>query len=154
MRLKPFLLDMWLDNYEHDIEFNLASSEGPRWTVNALLNLAGEEERQRFLNHELVYGRPAGADGLREAIAEMHGVSAECVLVMTGASEALVVLMWLAAEPGANVILPRPGYPPFSALPESLGIETRFYGMRKENNFSVDVEEIIKLADGSTNLIL
>ncbi len=53
MQLKPFLLDMWLDNYEHDIEFNLASSEGPRWTVNALLNLAGEEERQRFLNHEL-----------------------------------------------------------------------------------------------------
>jgi hypothetical protein len=24
MQLKPFLLDMWLDNYEHDIEFNLA----------------------------------------------------------------------------------------------------------------------------------
>jgi aspartate/methionine/tyrosine aminotransferase len=154
MQLKPFLLDIWLDNYEHDIEFNLASSEGPRWTVNAVLNLAGEEERQRFLNHELVYGRPAGADGLREAIAEMHGVSAECVLIMTGASEALVVLMWLAAEPGANVILPRPGYPPFSALPESLGIETRFYGIRKENNFGIDVDEIMKLADARTKLIL
>jgi aspartate/methionine/tyrosine aminotransferase len=156
MQLKPFLLDMWLDNYEHDIEFNLASSEGPRWTVNALLNLAGEPEeaRQRFLNHELVYGRPAGADGLREAIAEMHGVSAECVQVMTGASEALVVLMWLAAEPGANAILPRPGYAPFSALPESLGIETRFYGIRKENNFSIDVEEIMKLADARTKLVM
>jgi aspartate/methionine/tyrosine aminotransferase len=154
MQLKPFLLDIWLDNYEHDIEFNLASSEGPRWTVNELLDLAGEEERERFLNHELVYCRPAGAEGLREAIAEMHGVSAECVQVMTGASEALVVLMWLAAEPGANVILPRPGYAPFAALPESLGIETRFYGIRKENNFSIDVEEIMKLADASTNLIM
>jgi len=156
MQLKPFLLDMWLDSYEHDIEFNLASSEGPRWTVNELLNLAGEPEeaRKRFLNHELVYGRPAGADGLREAIAEMHDVSAECVQVMTGASEALVVLMWLAAEPGANVILPRPGYAPFSALPESLGIETRFYGIRREDNFSIDVEEIMKLADARTNLIM
>jgi aspartate/methionine/tyrosine aminotransferase len=156
MQLKPFLLDMWLDDYEHDIEFNLASSEGPRWTVNELLDLAGEPEeaRQRFLNHELVYGRPAGADGLREAIAEMHGVSAECVQVMTGASEALVVLMWLAAEPGANVILPQPGYAPFSALPESLGIETRFYVIRKENNFSIDVEEIMKLADARTKLIM
>ena len=45
MQLKPFLLDMWLDNYEHDIEFNLASSTGPVWTVNELLNLAGQEER-------------------------------------------------------------------------------------------------------------
>ena len=154
MQLKPFLLDMWLDNYEHEIEFNLAASTGPTWTVNELLNLAGEEERQRFLNHELVYGRPAGAHGLRAAIAEMHEVSAECVLVMTGASEALVVLMWLAAEPGVNVILPRPGYAPFSALPESLGVETRFYGIRKENNFNVDVEEIMRLADARTNLIL
>jgi aspartate/methionine/tyrosine aminotransferase len=156
VQLKPFLLDMWLDDYEHDIEFNLASSEGPRWTVNELLDLAGEPEeaRERFLNHELVYGRPAGADGLREAIAEMHGVSAECVQVMTGASEALVVLMWLAAEPGANVVLPRPGYAPFSALPESLGIETRFYRIRREDNFSVDIEEIMKLADGKTNLIM
>jgi aspartate/methionine/tyrosine aminotransferase len=156
VQLKPFLLDMWLDDYEHDIEFNLASSEGPRWTVNELLDLAGEPEeaRERFLNHELVYGRPAGADGLREAIAEMHDVSPESVQVMTGASEALVVLMWLAAEPGANVILPRPGYAPFSALPESLGIETRFYGIRKENNFSIDMEEIMKLADARTKLIM
>lgn len=154
MQLKPFLLDMWLDNYEHDIEFNLASSEGPSWTLSALLDLAGEEERQRFLNHRLGYGRPAGADGLREAIAEMHDVSPECVQIVTGASEALVVLMWLAAEPGANVILPRPGFATFSALPESLGIETRFYAIRKENNFSIDVEEIVKLADRRTNLIL
>jgi aspartate/methionine/tyrosine aminotransferase len=154
MQLKPFLLDTWLANYEHDIEFNLASSEGPGWTVNEVLNLADEEVRHHFLGHKLSYGRPAGADGLREAIADMHGVSAECVQVVTGASEALVVLMWLAAAPGANVIVPRPGYEPFSALPESLGLETRFYGMRKENNFSVDIEEVMKLADARTKLIL
>jgi aspartate/methionine/tyrosine aminotransferase len=154
MQLQPFLLDMWLDNYEHNTEFNLASSAGPSWTVNAVLNLAGEEERQRFLNHELVYGRPAGADGLRAAIAEMHDVSTECVHIVTGASEALVVLMWLAAEPGANVILPRPGFATFSVLPESLGIETRFYGIRRDNNFRIDVEEIVTLADARTNLIL
>ena len=154
MDLKPFLLDMWQDKYEHNIEFNLAASTGPSWTVNEVLDLAGEEERQRFLGHKLVYGRPAGAEGLREAIAEMHGVSTECVQVVTGASEALVVLMWLAAEPGANVILPRPGFTTFSALPESLGLETRFYGVHKENNFRIDVEEIMKLADGRTSLIL
>jgi aspartate/methionine/tyrosine aminotransferase len=156
MQLKPFLLDMWLDKYEHDIEFNLASSEGPSWTLNSLLDLADdpEEAGQRFLNHKLVYSRSAGADGLREAIAEMHNVTAESVQIMTGASEALVVLMWLAAEPGANVILPRPGYAPFSALPESLGIETRFYELRKENNFSVDLEELMKRADANTKLIM
>src|SRR5579871_3213456 len=147
MQLKPFLLDMWLGTYEHDIEFNLASSEGPRWTLNEILTLAGEEEQQRFLNHKLVYSRAAGADGLRAAIAEMHDVDIDTVQIVTGASEALVVLMWLAAEPGANVILPQPGYPPFSALPESLGIETRYYALRKENAFRIDLDEIRQLVD-------
>jgi len=154
MRLKPFLLDAWLDRYEHDIEFNIGGSEGPGWKVNEILGLATDEQRERFLNHKVVYSRPAGAEPLRAAIAEMQDVDPESVQVVTGASEALLVLMWLAAEPRANVILPRPGYPPFSALPESLGIEIRHYGIRKENNFRIDVEEIKKLADANTKLVL
>lgn len=154
MQLKPFLLDMWLDAHEHDAEFNLAASTGPAWTVNQLLALAGEEWRERFLNHHVVYSRPAGSDALREAIADMQRVSVDSVQIVTGASEALLILMWLAAEPGANVILPLPGFPTFSALPDSLGIETRFYRIRRENNFRIDVEEILQLADAQTKLIL
>ncbi|MGH9571750.1 MAG: aminotransferase class I/II-fold pyridoxal phosphate-dependent enzyme [Candidatus Angelobacter sp.] len=154
MQLKPFLLDAWLDQYEHSIEFNLAASTGPTWTVNDILALAGEEMRRRFLNHKLVYSRPAGADSLREAIAEMQNVPVESVQVVTGASEALVALMWLAAEPGANVIIPLPGFTTFSALPESLGLEIRTYRVRRENGFRIDPEEIKRLADAKTKLIL
>jgi aspartate/methionine/tyrosine aminotransferase len=154
VQLKPFLLDAWLDQYEHDIEFNLAASTGPTWTVNDILALADDETRYRFLNHNLVYSRPAGADSLREAIAEMQRVPVEAVQIFTGASEALVALMWLAAEPGANVIIPLPGYAPFSALPQSLGLETRFYRLRRENGFRIDPGEIKRLADSKTKLIL
>jgi aspartate/methionine/tyrosine aminotransferase len=154
MQLKPFLLDAWLDQYEHDIEFNLAASTGPTWTVNDILALADDETRHRFLNHNLVYSRPAGADSLRESIAEMQRVPVEAVQVVTGASEALVALMWLAAEPGANVIVPLPGFATFSALPESLGLETRFYRVRRENGFRIDPDEIKRLADSKTKLIL
>jgi aspartate/methionine/tyrosine aminotransferase len=154
MELKPFLLDMWLDAYEHGIEFNLAASTGPSWTLNEILGLASEEERELFLNHKLVYGRPGGAEGLRAAIADMQQVDVDKVQVVTGASEALLILMWLAAEPGANVVLPRPGFTTFSALPESLRIETRYYAVRKENGFAIDVEEIKKLTDRNTKLVL
>jgi aspartate/methionine/tyrosine aminotransferase len=154
MQLKPFLLDTWLDQYEHDIEFNLAASTGPAWTVNDILALADDETRHRFLNHKLVYSRPAGADTLRQAIAEMQRVPVETVQVVTGASEALVALMWLAAEPGANVIIPLPGFTTFSALPESLGLETRFYRVRRENGFRIDLDEIKRQADSKTKLIL
>jgi aspartate/methionine/tyrosine aminotransferase len=154
MQLKPFLLDAWLDQYEHDVEFNLAASTGPTWTVNDILALGGDETRHRFLNHKLVYGRPAGSDSLREAVAEMQRVPVEAVQITTGASEALLALMWLAAEPGANVIVPLPGFTTFSALPESLGLETRFYRVRRENGFRIDPDEIKRLADSRTKLIL
>jgi aspartate/methionine/tyrosine aminotransferase len=154
VQLKPFLLDAWLDQYEHNIEFNLAASTGPTWTVNDILALADEETRHRFLHHNLVYSRPAGADSLREAIAEMQGVPVEAVQIVTGASEALVALMWLAAEPGANIIIPHPGFTTFSALPESLGLETRLYRLRRENGFRIDPNEIKHLADSRTKLIL
>ena len=154
MQLKPFLLDAWLDQYEHHIEFNLAASTGPTWTVSDILALSDHATRHRFLNHNLVYSRPAGADSLREAIAEMQGVPVEAVQLVTGASEALVALMWLAAEPGSNVILPLPGFTTFSALPQSLGLETRFYRVRRENGFRIDPEEVERLADAKTRLIL
>lgn len=163
MRLKPFLLDSCMDKYEHGIEFNLAASTGPSWTANELLDLrddlGGEEFRQRYLNHKVEFSRPAGADSLRQAIAEMQGAgirdfSVDHVQVFTGASEALLVLMWLAAEPGANVIVPLPALATFSALPESLGLELRYYRLRRENSFRVDVDEIKRLADSKTKLIL
>jgi aspartate/methionine/tyrosine aminotransferase len=154
MQLKPFLLDAWLDQYEHDIEFNLGASTGPTWTVNDILALADDEMRHRFLNHDLVYSRVAGADGLREAIAEMQSVPVEAVQILTGAAEALLAVMWLAAEPGVNIILPQPGFAPFSAVPESLGLETRFYRVRRENGFRIDPDEIKRLADSKTRLIL
>jgi aspartate/methionine/tyrosine aminotransferase len=154
MQLKPFLLDIWLDEYEHDIEYNLAASTGPGWTLQEILQLGTEEERRRFQSQELAYSHAAGDEKLRTAIAEMQGVSSECVQVVTGASEALIILMWLAAESGANVILPHPCFATFSALPESLGVQIRSYQLRREDRFRIDVDEIEKLVDASTKLIL
>ena len=58
MQLKPFLLDAWLDQYEQDIEFILAASTGPTWTVNNILALADDETRHCFMNHKLVSAAP------------------------------------------------------------------------------------------------
>ena len=154
MQLKPFLLDMWLATYEHDIEFNLASSEGPRWTLNEILRLASEEERQRFLNHKLAYSRPEGAEGLRAAIADMHDVDVETVQVVTGASEALAHSV-LAGRGGWSQR--RPASTRLSSLFRSARIpwdRDSLLRLRKENDFRIDLEEIKQLVDRNTKLIL
>jgi len=157
MRFAPFLLDEWLNQYQHSeppIEFDLAASTGPSWTLRELLDLDGQKTIESLLDTRLEYNRVEGTRPLCEAIAEMEGVHPEHVQVTTGGAEALLLLFSLAAEPGANVLLPAPGFPSFYEIPRSLGLEFRFYHLRRENQFRVDLSEIESLADAGTRLLV
>ena len=101
-----------------------------------------------------MYGPAPGATGLRDAIAAMHQVPAEQVLVVHGASEALLHLFFHAAAPGANVVVPFPGFPPYHAVPESLGIEARMYYLRRSDGYRIDLDEVRRLIDDNTRLLL
>jgi aspartate/methionine/tyrosine aminotransferase len=161
MRLPPFLLDQWIEQKhtaDPPIEFDLASSTGPVWTLRELLALhdgrADGSALDQLLDTRLLYTNAAGTPDLRTAIAGMQNVEPADVQIVTGAAEALLILFFLAAEPGANVVLPDPGFPANTALAESLGIEPRYYAIRAENNFRIDQDEIRKLVDGNTRFVL
>jgi aspartate/methionine/tyrosine aminotransferase len=155
MILPPFLLDEWLEQkHSAGVELDLGSSTGPSWTLRDLLALSADDEMERLLGTELFYVPPAGTAELREAIAKLEGTDPDRVLVLTGVAEALLLLFTAAAGPGANVILPRPGYPANDALAEWLGIEARHYVLRPENGFRIDPDEIRRLADGNTRFVL
>ncbi len=157
MRIPCFLLDEWLNQYHfasQPPEFDLASSTGPRWTTRDILGLMTPDEREVFNETQLVYSAATGSRRLRQAIADLHGVGAEQVQIVTGVSEALLILFFLAAESGANVILPAPVYPPIAAEAKLLGLETRFYHLRRENGFDIDLDEVKKLIDRNTKVLL
>lgn len=157
MNLPPFLLDRWIaqkHSANSPIEFDLASSTGPHWTLRELLAMSGENELEGLLETRVLYTSASGSTELRAAIAGLEGVDADHVQITTGASEALLILFYLAAEPGANVVLPNPGFPANAALAESLGIAIRYYTLRAENQFRVDLDEIRKLIDRDTRLLL
>lgn len=157
MQIPPFLLDQWLNEYHFAApapEFDLASSTGPKWTVKEILGLLDADERERLLETELVYTNAAGGERLRAAVGEMQGARAEEVQVTTGAAEALLSLFFIASEPGANVVLPSPLFPPTATLAELFKLEVRFYRLRRENDFRVDLDEVKKLVDDRTKLVL
>jgi aspartate/methionine/tyrosine aminotransferase len=157
MELPPFLLDRWIDQKNTanpPIEYDLASSTGPVWTLRELLALSHQNELEALLDTRLSYTTAAGTLALRTAIAALEGVGADEVQVVTGAAEALLILFFLAAESGANVVLPKPGFPANSALAESLGIAVRYYTLRAENQFRVELDEIRQLVDRNTRLLL
>jgi aspartate/methionine/tyrosine aminotransferase len=133
---------------------DFSASSGPSWTVGELLRLAGEESIEELLGIPVVYPSAAGCEELRRAIAELEGTSPEDVQIVTGAQEGLLAIFFTAAEPGANVILPHPGFPPFTAVPKGFGLEVRHYFLRPENRFQIDIAEVMRLADARTALLL
>jgi aspartate/methionine/tyrosine aminotransferase len=152
MQLPPFKLDLWLAAHEFStppIRFNLASSTGPSWTLGALAALGPME----LSEVKLSYAPPEGSKLLRERLAARHGVDPECVLVLTGASEALMVLCCWFAAPGASIVLPKPVYPALPVLARAWGLDVREYVLDRERGFAQDAATVLAAVDDTTRAV-
>lgn len=154
MKLAPFLLEQWSEAHRDSVRYSLAASTGPKWTLQELRALMSDAERGAFDEAVLNYCPGRGRDSLRAAIAGMYGADPEEVLTFTGGAEALLASFFLAAEPGGNVLVPQPAFPPLVHVPEALGLEVRRYRLAQQSGFAIDVDEITRLVDDRTKLIL
>lgn len=154
MDLPPFLLDHWLSKYSFvvpPIEYDLASSTGPKWTVAELSELGSGIAVDDTM---LSYAPAEGSRALRQAVGEFLGVDPDGVVATVGASEALSILMCLGARPGANVILPSPGYPAFEPMAGVWGLEVRRAILSRDDGFRQTADGVLALADNATALAL
>lgn len=155
MKVPPFKLDAWLAAHEFatpPIRYNLASSTGPLSTLGELAGLGGGDPRA-FDAVKMSYAPPQGGKLLRERIAGLHGVDPDHVLVMTGASEALIALAALFAEPGASIVVPKPAYPAVPVLARAWGLQVREYALRPEYGFAQTAEGVLAAVDESTRAV-
>jgi aspartate/methionine/tyrosine aminotransferase len=155
MKLPPFKLDAWLAAHEFatpPIRYNLASSTGPLWTFSELMGLGGAGP-STLDGLTLSYAPPQGGKLLRQRIAAMHGADPEHVLVMTGASEAIIALTCLFAEPGSSIVLPRPAYPAVPVLARAWGLAVREYAMSREQAFTQSAANVLAAVDDSTRVV-
>ena len=154
MKLVPFVLEEWLAKYRDSVQHHLGMSTGPKWTVAEMRGLMTDAERNAFDGAALTYCPTKGREPLRAALASMYDADADEILVFNGGAEALLALFFVRGEPGANVVVPTPSFAPFVEVPLALGVETRRYALRFENGFALDADEIMRLADARTKLIL
>ncbi len=154
MDLPPFLLDRWLSAYEFaspPIRFNLASSTGPRWSVGELQALG---EGLDLSDISLSYAPPNGGHALRDAIGDFLGVDPDWVVTTTGASEALSILLCLSARSGANVLLPEPAFPAFSAMAGAWGLDVRHYRLARDAGYAIREDDLLAAANENSALAL
>jgi len=94
----------------------------------------------------LVYNpEPAGALETRAAIASYyagrgHEVQPDQILLTASTSEAYAYLFKLLADPGSQVLVPRPSYPLFELLAGLESIEVQQYSLVYHGAWSIDME--------------
>ncbi|XP_058100559.1 probable aminotransferase TAT2 [Magnolia sinica] len=102
------------------------------------------------------YAPIAGILPARRAIAEYlsrdlpYKLSPDDVFLTVGCTQAINMAVSVIAHPGANILLPRPGYPYYEARAAFSGVEVRHFNLIPERNWEVDLDAVESLADENT----
>ena len=155
LRIPPFQLERWFAEFEFVQGMRNLAASGPfAVKTSELLALEGEAAREHYMNLELDYIENPGRESLRGTVAGLYAtLNASEVRMMTGASEALLLLLWTVAEPGSNIVIEEPCYGNVPGVAESLGIEVRKLALRQENGWKPDCERLSGLVDEKTRLV-
>jgi aspartate/methionine/tyrosine aminotransferase len=154
-QLPTFQLERWFAEFEFVKGMRNISASGPfAVTTRELLELEGSETTARYLELELDYIENPGSESLRQAVAGQYAtLGAADVRITSGASEALLLLIWTLATPGMNIVIEEPCYDNVSGVAQSLGIEVRRLPLRQEDGWKPNLERLVRLIDEKTGLV-
>ncbi|KAJ4977185.1 hypothetical protein NE237_002291 [Protea cynaroides] len=102
------------------------------------------------------YAPTAGLPSARRAVAEHlsadlpYKLSVDDVYITIGCTQAIEVALSALARPGANILLPRPGFPIYEARAAYSHLEIRFFDLIPEKGWEVDLDAVEALADENT----
>lgn len=157
MRIRPFGVEQWMNEYELRCRYNLAETCVESLTVAQLLELTGHRGTllDELLPLKLTYGAIEGSDRLRTAIAALYDhQGVENVLVAHGAIGANHLVHHTLVEPGDRVVSVLPTYQQHYSIPESLGADVRILRLREDDGWLPDLDELAAHVDGGAKLVV
>ncbi|KAK6632139.1 hypothetical protein RUM44_007169 [Polyplax serrata] len=105
------------------------------------------------------YAPSSGTVAARQAVADYSStdkvrVDWQDVILCSGCSTSLDLCISVIANPGENILIPRPGFALYRTLAEGLGIKVKMYNLRPENRWEVDLDHLESQIDGNTRAIV
>lgn len=97
---------------------------------------------------------PRGLLSAREAVAEYQNVAVDQVLLTASTSEAYAYLFKLLANPGDEILAPRPSYPLFDFLARLESVRIVQYPLFYDHGWSIDVAALEALITPRTRAIV
>ena len=156
MDIKPFGVELWMNEFELQCEFNLAETCVESITIAQLLELAGRDETAlaELLPLKMTYGAIEGSDRLRDAIATLYDRQArDNILVTHGTIGANALVHQALVSQGDKVVSIVPTYQQHYSIPESIGADVCLLHLRAENDFLPDFDALRIMATPGTRMI-
>ena len=156
MKIKPFGVEIWMNEFENHCTHNLAETCVASLTVAEVLEMAGagSDGLDALLPMKLTYGAIEGSDRLRNAVSDLYDhQSRENILITHGAIGANALVYDTLVDRGDHVISVLPTYQQHYSIPESIGAEVDILPLREENQFLPDLEEFKSLVRPNTKLV-
>ncbi|KAJ3672323.1 hypothetical protein LUZ60_007044 [Juncus effusus] len=106
------------------------------------------------------YSPTVGVPSARRTVAEYLSknlpseLSPDDVFLTSGCVQAVEVMITVLARPGANILLPRPGFPLYEARCGFSGLEMRHFDLIPEKGWELDLDQVERLADQNTVAIV
>lgn len=77
-------------------------------------------------------------------------LSPDDVFMTLGCVQAIEVILTVLAQPGANILLPRPGFPFYEAYATHCNLEVRYFDLLPDKGWEVDLKAVENVADEYT----
>ncbi len=156
MKIDTFLVEKWLNTYEHDVEINCSETCVRPFTIGEFLSLMRRENFfQEIWDMQLTYAFIPGSNGLRKGISNLYkGLGPENILVAGGAIGANFLVLYSLVEPGDTVVSIFPTYQQLYSVAESFGANVKLLKLRMEDGWLPDMDEFRRLVDDKTKLIV
>jgi len=100
------------------------------------------------------YSSAMGEKDLRDALAEIHGVNADNIIITPGSKWAIFSIIFLTLEKGDNAIVPSPHWISYELILKKLGIRAKFLKTEIDSEWKIDVGKLESLIDEKTKLII
>ena len=102
---------------------------------------------------------PAGSHEAREAVSSYYAargckLDPGCILLTASTSEAYAYLFKLLADPGDQVLVPRPSYPLFEYLANMESVEPRQYPLCYHGGWSIDLDALAAAITARTRAVV
>ena len=152
--MRAFRLEEFLGRLEFSVRHHLTASDAENLTLDELLAMATDEEREAFTHLRLSYIDSWGTEDLREAIAGTYDeVDARHVLAFAGAEEAIFWLMQVLVGPGEHAVVTVPNYQSMETVTLATGADVSPLLMRREKGWALDLDELAGLLRPETRLV-